>query len=235
MTKELPQIIILYGPAGSGKGTQSKILKEKIPSYYHLDFGTELRKFVKENLGSEDPSLQKKAERIKEQMENGQPVDTPLLRFVVEDSIVKNVKQGKGMLIEGPGRKLEEAEWLSGFFSSHNMDSVIFHLHLNLDVILERLKNRWYLPSSPTPFKSLEEAQKHAKEGEDPYQREDDVNLEAVRHRYKVMYSDVFGKILKIYMIQGGSDIVPVNADQKVEEVHRDIMDILGGKFGFSG
>jgi adenylate kinase family enzyme len=231
--KDLPQIIILYGPAGCGKGTQAGLLKEILKDYYHLDFGTELRKFVKENVDSEDENLKDKARKMKEQMDAGQPVDTPLLRFVVEDSIVKNVKAGKGMLVEGPGRKIEETEWLSNFFVSNGMTSAIFHLHIDLDVILDRLKTRWYLPSTSKPFISYQKAKAEAKDGEEPYQREDDVNVESVKQRYKLMYRDVFGEILKIYMIVSKTDILPINADQEVKKVHKDITDVLKGRYGY--
>lgn len=49
---KMPQVIILYGPPASGKGTQADFLKKILPDYFHLDFGTALRSFVAENLGN---------------------------------------------------------------------------------------------------------------------------------------------------------------------------------------
>jgi adenylate kinase family enzyme len=230
VVSSLPKIVILYGPAGCGKGTQGQALKQKLPGYYHLDFGTELRKFVKANLNSSDPELAHKAKQIKEEMNAGMPVQTPLLRFVVEKSIVDNVD--RGLLIEGPGRKIEEASWLANFFRDKKVSSLIIHFHLELDKILERLKTRWYLPSNSKSYPSLDLAQKDQTSPQDkPYQREDDVDVNLVEQRYKTMYSEVFGEILKIYLTISDTEIIPINANQKVDKVSQDILEILKAKF----
>ena len=226
----LPQIIILYGPPASGKGTQSHILKEKLKDYYHLDFGSELRQFVKDHIGefhlenqTINPDSSKEnlevAKRIKDRMSKSLPVETPDLRFVIESAINECVEKGQGMIIEGPGRLVEEAKWLSGFLGEKEVKTVIFHLYISLDEVLQRSKGRYYLPSTKKPFKSLEEAKKEAVGGEEPYQRPEDKDVEGTRQRYRLLYSDNFAKIISIYQLQAKSLVFTVDARETVEEV----------------
>ena len=164
----LPQIIILYGPPAAGKGTQAHYLQKLLPEYYHLDFGTELRKFVALHLGSYNDDLDiinpdspenliMIAKSLKADMRSSLPAKTADLRFVVEQAFIDCISQGKGMLVEGPGRLIEEAQWLSTFFAIHSVTVAIFHLHLDLQKVLDRSTNRYYLPSVKKPFPSLDE------------------------------------------------------------------------------
>ena len=46
-TKTKPNILVLFGPPGSGKGTQSRILSSRSPRWVHVDFGQSLRNAVR--------------------------------------------------------------------------------------------------------------------------------------------------------------------------------------------
>ena len=120
----------------------------------------------------------------------------------------------------------------TNFFRDKKVSSLIIHFHLELDKILERLKTRWYLPSNSKSYPSLDLAQKDQTSPQDkPYQREDDVDVNLVEQRYKTMYSEVFGEILKIYLTISDTEIIPINANQKVDKVSQDILEILKAKF----
>ena len=238
MLKNLPQIIILYGPPASGKGTQAHILKEKLSDYYHLDFGSELRQFVKDNIGdfhADEENLNPEAteenltvaRRIKSLMKASSPVETRDLRFVIESAINDCVAKGQGMIIEGPGRLVEEAKWLSGFLGEKKVETVIYHLYISLDQVLERSKTRYYLPSTKKPFKSLEAAKLEAKDGEEPYQRPEDKDPEGTKKRYKELYSDNFAKIISIYQLQAKSLVFTIDATETVENVSQTFLDYL--------
>jgi adenylate kinase family enzyme len=234
-TTELPKIIILYGPPAAGKGTQAHLLKSRLPDYYHLDFGSELRKFVLDALGNYtdqdetiqnpniDPIILETARRIKSDMKQSLPVKTPDLRFVIEKTINDCVNEGKGMIIEGPGRLVEEAQWLSGFLGSKGVSVAIFHLYIALDEVLKRATTRYYLPSSKKPYVSLQEAQADAKGDEKPYRRAEDEDVEGTKQRYRLLYSDNFAKIISIYQLQAKSLVFTVDARETIDEVSETI------------
>jgi adenylate kinase family enzyme len=232
----IPKIIILYGPPNSGKGTQSFFLKEKLSSYYHLDFGSELRSFVKENIGdfhiNEEhinpdisPKILEISRRIRDRMKNNLPVETPDLRFVIEKTITDCVERDQGMIIEGPGRLVEEAKWLSGFMGQKELSVAIFHLYASLEEVLERSGTRYYIPSTKKPFTSYEEAKSACQENEEPYRRPEDEDRECTKQRYRMLYADNFAKIISIYQKQAKSMVLTVDASQEIEDVSKDILD----------
>ena len=62
----LPSIVFLYGPAGSGKGTQAAELLQRYPSFEYIEVGQEIRNFLAEHLHGSDPTLKQLAEHIDE-------------------------------------------------------------------------------------------------------------------------------------------------------------------------
>jgi len=238
-----PQIVILYGPPAAGKGTQAHFLKSKLKDYYHLDFGSELRNFVKENIGDFhleneilNPTSSEEnliiARRIKKLMKESLPVETPDLRYVIESKINNCVEKEQGMIIEGPGRLVEEARWLSGFLGKKEVSVIIFHLYISLEEVLLRAKTRYYIPSTKKPFKSYKEALKECKEGEKPYRRPEDEDSQGTKQRYKLLYSDHFAKIISIYQLKAKSQVFTIDASQPINQVSEDFLAYFERFFG---
>jgi adenylate kinase family enzyme len=231
----LPQIIILYGPPNAGKGTQSYFLTQLLKDRYHLDFGSELRNFVNNNIGDIkldteiiNPNCKKEdvevALRLKKDMKASLPVQSEDLKYVIESAIVGCVERGQGMIVEGPGRLVEEAQWLSGFMDSKNVSVCIFHLYVSLEEVLKRSATRYYLPGVQQPFKSLDEATNYGqKDGLTPFRRSEDEDTEGTKQRYKILYSDNFAKIISIYQLGAKCQIFTLDGHKSPNLVSEDI------------
>ena len=220
---QFPKVIILYGPPAAGKGTQTEFLKEYLPNYVHLDFGTEIRNFIDKVKQSGPADIDYKRAINMEQMMQTGPIDFVDLKYLVEKKIVEAIESGQGLIIEGPGRQLEEAYWFSKLLSQHNLSVTLFHLHLNLEDIIRRVKNRFYVPNSTHPFPSYEEALKACKAGEVPYQRAGDADVDKTVSRYRTLYKKVFAKILFVYQLEASAHIYAIDASESVEQVRSSI------------
>ncbi|MEA1997872.1 MAG: adenylate kinase [Euryarchaeota archaeon] len=125
--------IVLFGPPGSGKGTQAKLLAERygVP---HISTGDILR----ENLKHET----KLGLEAKTYMDKGELVPDDLLIGIIKDRLSQS-DCASGFLLDGYPRTLPQAEALSKILSElgKNLDLV-----LNIDVpnaeLLKRLAGR---------------------------------------------------------------------------------------------
>ncbi len=125
--------IVLFGPPGAGKGTQS----EKIISQYgltHLSTGDLFRKHLGE--GTELGKLAKKY------MDQGHLVPDEVVISMVEDKI--NTTQGsKGFIFDGFPRTTAQAEALDVMLEKNNMKiSGMIALDVPQDILKERIKER---------------------------------------------------------------------------------------------
>ena len=231
----LPNIIILYGPPNAGKGTQSDFLKTTFPDRYHLDFGSELRSFVSRNIGDmkleieevnphSNPADITVARRVKNDMINSNPVDSDDLKYIIESGIVNCVARGQDMIIEGPGRLVEEAKWLSSFLDSKGVSVCIFHLHVAIEEVLERASKRYYVPSVAKPFLSYEDALSNCPVGVEPYKRAEDMDLEGTKKRYTEMYSKNFALITSIYQLGARACVFTLDGRKPIVDVSNDIL-----------
>jgi len=114
---EKPTFIIILGPPGCGKGTQSELLAERF-GFYHL----ETSKIIVEKLSSARKNdfvvINKKKYFFsdeKKKREGGELMSPPLVSFWVKNKIKELLKDGKKIVTSGSPRTLYEAEELLPF------------------------------------------------------------------------------------------------------------------------
>ncbi len=124
--------IILFGPPGAGKGTQSAFLVEQL-KMTHISTGNLLRAAV-----AEKTPLGLKAKSI---MDAGKLVSDDLVIGLVEDNLLKLGKQA--FVLDGFPRTPPQADALDGLFKKLNiaLKKVVF-LEVPREVLLKRLTGR---------------------------------------------------------------------------------------------
>ncbi len=121
--------LILFGPPGAGKGTQSEKLIHKY-GFVHISTGDLFRWHTKN-----DTSLGK---RVKEIMNSGALVPDEITIDMLKEELDKN-PQAKGFLFDGFPRTVAQAEALDKFMKDNN--SAIHHV-VALDVTEEEVRTR---------------------------------------------------------------------------------------------
>jgi adenylate kinase family enzyme len=157
-------------------------------------------------------------------MMQSNPVQSEDLKYIIESAIVDCVNRGQGMIIEGPGRLVEEAQWLSSFLDQENVQVCIFHLHVAIEEVLERASKRYYVPNVTKPFLSLEDAKANCPEGLEPYRRAEDMDTEGTKKRYWEMYAKNFALITSIYQLGCRASVFTLDGRKPIAEVSQDIL-----------
>ncbi len=121
--------LVLFGPPGAGKGTQSEKLIQKY-GFVHISTGDLFRWHTKN-----DTLLGK---RVKEIMNSGALVPDEITIAMLKEELDKN-PQAKGFLFDGFPRTVPQAEALDKFMKENG---TAIHYVIALDVNEEELRSR---------------------------------------------------------------------------------------------
>lgn len=136
--------IILFGPPGAGKGTQSSKIIEKY-SLIHIATGDLFRKHLKE--GTPLGNL------AKDYMSKGNLVPDQVVIDMVDDKI-KNSDNGSGIIFDGFPRTIPQAEALEKLLSSNGTAiKVLIELVVPEDELRKRLAERAHKENRPDDAK----------------------------------------------------------------------------------
>ena len=132
--------IILFGPPGAGKGTQSKYLVNKLKAF-QISTGDLLREEIKKN------SVIGKA--ITNDMKNGKFISDEIVNKLIENLISDPQKKNK-LIFDGYPRSLSQAKNLEVLLkkSNQSIDLILF-LNVDKETILKRLEKRKIIENRP--------------------------------------------------------------------------------------
>ena len=192
----MKKIIIMIGPPGSGKGTQAKKIAAKY-NYHHLSTGDLLRALAQK------PELNSVEKEAVAQMKSGQLVSDKLIYQLAFGEIEKDLAAGKGVVLDGAIRNLEQAQGFQKFFEEKNLASEVLALEiaLNDEDSLERLTKRHSLEN-----------------------RQDDQPM-IIKERIAKQGNLVLSPIINFYKDLGV--LVKIDGNQTIEAVEKDIDNIL--------
>jgi adenylate kinase len=134
--------LILFGPPGSGKGTQAKLLRES-RGLAHISTGDMLRERAASGvgLGSEVAAM----------MLSGGLVPDKLVNQMVEERI-EQPDATAGFILDGYPRTVNQARLLAGVLQTKGVDPLVIHLKVDYNVIIARLSGRRQCPKCGTLY-----------------------------------------------------------------------------------
>ncbi|MEA4812224.1 MAG: adenylate kinase [Anaerolineaceae bacterium] len=210
--------IVMLGPPGAGKGTQAKVLAEKM-GLVHVSSGDLFR----ENLSNET-ELGKLAQTY---MSKGELVPDDVTIAMVKDRLVRPDCE-KGAVLDGFPRTPAQAEALNTMLKTlgGEVNAVPF-INVADEVLVERLSGRWMSKSgrvyhaitNPPKVKWIDDL-----DGSELYQREDD-KPETVRNRIQVYYKQT-SPLIDYYKKEG--KLVEIDGTQHIDKVTEDLMKAVG-------
>jgi len=213
--------IIILGPPGAGKGTQSKMIaeKENIP---HISTGDIFRKAIKEKT-----PLGEKAEGY---LAKGLLVPDEIVIGIVEERL-KQPDCNKGFVLDGFPRTIEQAKGLDSFMveAKIKLDQVV-NIYVDPDELIKRFTGRRMCQNCSATFHMCYNPPKVEgtcdKCGAKLIQREDD-QIETVKKRLEV-YDESTAPLIDFYKEK--NILTDVDGSKPIDEVFRDIISRLRGE-----
>ena len=125
--------IILFGPPGAGKGTQSKYLVNKLNAF-QISTGDLLREEIRKNSDT--------GKAITNDMKNGKFISDDIVNKLIENLIFDPQKKNK-LIFDGYPRSLSQAKNLEVLLKNSNQSiDLILFLNVDKETILQRLEKR---------------------------------------------------------------------------------------------
>lgn len=211
--------LVIFGPPGAGKGTQAKLLSERL-GVPHIATGDMLREAVK--AGTRLGGLAKKY------MDEGRLVPDEVVIGMVEERL-RQPDCSKGFILDGFPRTIEQAEALDSELEKLGLKlDAVLNLEVGDEEVVKRIALRRTCRSCGAVYHLIFNPPRREgvcdRCGGKLYQRDDD-REEVVRNRLKV-YRQQTKPLLEFYRRRGL--LRDVNGERSIEDVFKEILAALG-------
>ncbi len=209
--------IILFGPPGAGKGTQSQYLVESC-NYTQISTGDLLRDEIKKNteLGKE----------ILSKVDVGDFVNDEIVNSLI-DEIVSKKKYHNNLIFDGYPRNIFQAKNLDNIMSKNNQSiGAIIYLDVTRDIIEKRILGRIVCEKCNVTLNEYfdNEQIKNHKCGNEYLKKRKDDNSKTIINRYHIFVKET-NPLLDYYSKK--TTFYKVDASVKIEEIRAKIAEIL--------
>jgi adenylate kinase len=204
---------IIFGPQGSGKGTQAEIICRKHKSFVHLSTGDILREEIKNK-----SKLGTLASKI---MNNGNLVPDEIINKIVFKKVKQLNKEGKKIILDGYPRNINQAKFL---INKNIPIKKIILLDIKDKSSIKRISSRYHCPVCGKNYNLIYESLKPKKDkicdkcNVELVQRQDD-HKKAIKKRLKI-YHQHTKPILDLFK----DKIIHINGEQSIKKVSEDII-----------
>lgn len=211
--------LVLLGPPGTGKGTQAKLIAERL-GLAHIATGDLFREAVQQ--GTE------LGQRVKAYMDKGELVpDEVTIATLLER--IERPDARHGALFDGFPRTLQQAQALDSALARRGAAvALALHVTASDDEIVRRLTGRWLCPNCGEIYHEQARPPKAAGVcdacGSALAQRDDD-SPEVVRRRLELQRPAK--ELLDHYRAQG--KLIDIDGEQDVDRVTRDLLAAIEG------
>lgn len=207
---------VLFGIQGSGKGTQGKILAEKIKAVY-FETGGELRR-----LSSEDSPLGKKVKAI---IDAGRLVPNEVVMEIVENFVAKDESSGAPIIFDGIPRNKEQSRTFEDLLGKLQRDYKGIYFELSREEAERRLISRRICAKCKTVFPASYKGGKCEKCVGELVTRFDD-NISSIRTRLDIFYAETL-PVINGWLASG--KMLSIDASGTIEEITTDLMSKIEG------
>jgi adenylate kinase len=213
--------ILFFGPPGVGKGTQAKLISQKL-NIPHISTGDLLREAVA--AGTE---LGKKAKSI---MDAGKLVSDDIMIGIITE-VVKSDKCKNGFILDGFPRTVPQAEALEVVLKELQKPvEIVISLEASDEELVNRLSKRVTCSKCKSIFNllvdTLADQNKCPNCGGSLYQRDDD-KPETIQKRLKV-YAESTAPVKEFYQRRGL--LSPIHGLGVIEKITGDILAAIAQK-----
>jgi len=203
-----PAVICLFGPQGSGKGTQAKILSKKL-NLPHISTGDIFRAAI-----AGQTELGRQVEKI---INSGQLVSDELTFNLLRERVAES-DCGRGFILDGYPRTVPQADMLAGVAEVNK----VLEIRVSDKESLKRLINRRQCPRCGAIYNLYTAPKPKTDELCDCCQvkliQRDDDTEEAVKKRL-ARYHQEAKPLLDYYQ----DKVIAINGEQSIEQVAEDI------------